>query len=435
MARVVGDDDEVGPGPRPGRGAGGAQQRRRRLAEDGQDVAGAERHQPGAFVVVADGHDDRRVRERRLDGLVERLRGPPARRPPPVDGDEAARARRRARPVKENVTPDGETQTVRTRGAVGRGAPATGAEQAVGGLEGLRARARRRSAAAACRRRRRVGRRTTPAAGRGRRRTGRGGGAAATAGPGRRRPGSRPRARPARAGGRGARGGRGRPARDLVVVVRLGGQAEPPAGPSVVGVDEALAAAHVAAQVEGGDLHPVGAVAEAVLGDLPQALAGTDGVDGVGTAPALVAAAGAAATATTARRRGAPRRRRQHQGGAGARRASTPTAMRAATRSSGDIMPSGRISPRRTCTTTPRTSCDAQAAQATQAASASAHSASRGAGCHECPRPPDSGLPTTSTRTAGTAVKASSAATTAPTTSASAGRRRALPPTHRPGRS
>ena len=49
-------------------------------------------------------------------------------------------------------------------------------------------------------------------------------------------------------------------------------------------------------------------------------------------------------------------------------------AMRAATRSSGDITPSGRISPRRTCSTTPRSNCDAQAAQATQAASASAHS-------------------------------------------------------------
>jgi hypothetical protein len=64
-------------------------------------------------------------------------------------------------------------------------------------------------------------------------------------------------------------------------------------------------------------------------------------------------------------------------------RASTPTAMRAAIRSSGVTMPTGRTSPRRTCSATPRTSCDVQAAHAIHAASASATSASRGAGCQE----------------------------------------------------
>jgi len=112
--------------------------------------------------------------------------------------------------------------------------------------------------------------------------------------------------------------------------------------------------------------------------------------------------------------------------------ASTPTAMRAAIRSSGVTMPSGRTSPRRTCTATPCTSCEVQTAHAIHAASASATSASRGAGCHECPSPPESGLPTTSTRTAGTAVNARTAATSAPTTSAARWDRR--DPSWRPGR-
>ena len=99
-------------------------------------------------------------------------------------------------------------------------------------------------------------------------------------------------------------------------------------------------------------------------------------------------------------------------------RARTPMAMRAATRSSGEATPSGRISPRRTCTVTPLINCDAQAAHAIQAASASAHNRSRGSGCHVWPRPPDSGFPTTSTKTRGTAVKASRAAKIAPRTSA-----------------
>lgn len=49
----------------------------------------------------------------------------------------------------------------------------------------------------------------------------------------------------------------------------------------MVRVDEALATAHVAAEVERGDLHPVGPVAEMDVGDPPQAFAGLDGVDRV----------------------------------------------------------------------------------------------------------------------------------------------------------
>ena len=64
----------------------------------------------------------------------------------------------------------------------------------------------------------------------------------------------------------------------------LGGQSEPPPGHHVVGVDEAPAITHVAAEVEGGNLHPVGPVTEVGVGDPPQAFAGLDGdgMDGRG---------------------------------------------------------------------------------------------------------------------------------------------------------
>ena len=74
-------------------------------------------------------------------------------------------------------------------------------------------------------------------------------------------------------------------------------------------------------------------------------------------------------------------------------RASTPTAMRAAIRSSGVTMPTGRTSPCRTCTATPRTSCEVQAAHAIHAATANATTASRGQVARSGPARPTAGRP------------------------------------------
>ena len=115
-------------------------------------------------------------------------------------------------------------------------------------------------------------------------------------------------------------------------------------------------------------------------------------------------AAGVVAPAPEGRARGAPT----------LVSASTPTAIRAAIRSTIEALRSAPTSPRRTCSPTARTSWAQHATQATHAAKTKMHSASRGTGCHVCPRPPDNGLPTTRMSTAGTAVKASSAATAAP---------------------
>ena len=116
MARVVGDDDEVGPGPRLDRGAGGAH------AGRGPTRRGRAGRRRGR------GPPARCLRRRRRWARRAARTGTTARRPlergvahPPggaaVDGRRTARARRRTRRARENVTPDGETQMVRTRGA------------------------------------------------------------------------------------------------------------------------------------------------------------------------------------------------------------------------------------------------------------------------------------------------------------------------------
>ncbi len=140
-----------------------------------------------------------------------------------------------------------------------------------------------------------------------------------------------------------------------------------------------------------------------------------DAGDGAGAGLCTVAvmadrdegAGGVLAPAFTERARGAPN----------VVQASTPNAMRAASRSRTDEPWRNPTSPLRTCATTARSSCAQQAAQATQAATTRRHSASRGMGRQACPSPPASGLPTITTSTAGTAVNANKVATAAPTTS------------------
>ena len=59
---------------------------------------------------------------------------------------------------------------------------------------------------------------------------------------------------------------------------RLRRQAQVPARPQLIRINEARAAPHVAAQIERGERRPVRAVAQAILRDLPEAVAGPDHV-------------------------------------------------------------------------------------------------------------------------------------------------------------
>ncbi len=176
--------------------------------------------------------------------------------------------------ARANVTPDGATQMVRTRGAVPRSArtrprrPLAASNASSAGTSPKRCTSAAASTAGSDRR----GSSRSPENGAGRRRPRERRARAAQA--------SEPRPS-ASSSGRWSGAPAGRPVAWPLAWWsrrRLVGQAQPPARPHLIGVDEALAAAHVVAEVEGGDLHPVGAVAETVLRDLPQALAGAHGV-------------------------------------------------------------------------------------------------------------------------------------------------------------
>ena len=204
----------------------------------------------------------------------------------------------------------------------------------------------------------------------------------------RRRPVSPGRAQSVRADGlRGARCRRS--ARRPVVAARprrpaVQGKAEAPAGADLVGIDEAGAPGHGAPEVERGDRRPVRTVAQALVRDAPQRVAGLHGwvaLAAVGSELRRRLQRRGARCRTWRVRRQARWHRRPSESARGAPMlvsASTPMAIRAAIRSRTDASRRAPTSPLRTCATTARTSWAQQAAQATQAATVSTHSASRG---------------------------------------------------------
>ena len=206
----------------------------------------------------------------------------------------------------------------------------------------------------------------------------------------------------------------------------VGGQAQAPPLPELVRIDEARAAADVAAEVERGERRPIRAVAQEIVRDAPERVARPHrvGRGRTGQSPGTSAASrpGALPAASDGGRSAADRRAGPGAGGQREGRADAREGEHAERDACGHPVEDRRAPAHADLTvadvaTTARSSCAQQAAQATQAARTRTHSASRGSGRQACPSPPASGLPTTTTSTAGTAVNASRAATTAPTTS------------------
>ena len=133
VVRVVGDQDRCPTRPTSRRGARRAPERRRRLAEDGQDVARPERDEPGALLVVADGKHDGTIGEGGLVVLEDIVADVP--RVAVLDADEARRRRVPWR-VGETERDAGRRDADRPHRGTGRAAPKGEAQQAVGGLEG-----------------------------------------------------------------------------------------------------------------------------------------------------------------------------------------------------------------------------------------------------------------------------------------------------------
>ena len=202
----------------------------------------------------------------------------------------------------------------------------------------------------------------------------------------------------------------------------VAGKSEPPSLAQVVGIDESLRRRNLTRAIERSEDGPLGAVAELCLSDdsrgcrpgarhtrrsPPASMRSSHGRPDPPSVGAAAWTSGATAPATDETATGAPTDVR----------ASTPRAMRPASQSVNEL---GRApaSPRRTRSTTDRSSWAQQAAQAIHAASVSTHSASRARGDQSCPTPPESGFPTANTSTAGTAVKTRSAAANAPAISA-----------------
>ena len=272
IGRVVRHGHHVRPRPRfegrPDRPA----QRRSGIAEDRQNVTGPHGDQPGAVLVVAHRQCDGDVGVEGVDVVQPGVLHPP--------GGAAGTRGEAARGVEVGLRqPKGDPRRPHADGAHhGRGR--TGAlvhhapEEAIRLLEGRQ----RRHAVEAVEQRRSVDRRlrkqrelvevvpepVQPALPPGT--TGqRGAGQRAQAERhqlGQMRRQLAPRLAPRRRAGR-----------RRTTAIAVVGQAQVPAGPDVVGVDEARADGHVAAEVEGGDRRPIRAVTQASVGDRPQGVA------------------------------------------------------------------------------------------------------------------------------------------------------------------
>ena len=116
---VVGDQDRVRPRPRAGRGAGGAPERRRRSPRTGSTSPGPSgtSHVPSSSSPI--GKHDGQVRGGRARGPRAR-RGRRATRCRPSTRHEALGRLVRGAPAKQKVTPEGETQMARTVGPAAR---------------------------------------------------------------------------------------------------------------------------------------------------------------------------------------------------------------------------------------------------------------------------------------------------------------------------
>ena len=402
---ILGHEDHLRPGPGADGGTCGAPERRGRLSEDGQHIAGLEWDEPGPLGVVADGKHDGKVRE----GRVVTLEGSVADVPRGVvlHAHEALGRLFRMHPgetERDAGVRDADGPDLRAGGCTVEGQ----AQQAIGGLEGMQRRdttetlQQGRRVLCALRRHRLQGRiaaepRAQLCAG--------------TGAPGQRGAGqrSRGRGRSTRADGRrapdatpgGATGVRVSGSCRIAAgrAVGVGGEAEAPALPQPIRIHEPCATTEVAAEVECSQRRPIRPVAQEIVRDPPERVAR---LHGIGRGRHRDGRRGRAR-----RRPGRPpsarRSRRSARGrpacwpprrppARGARRsvvrASTPNAMRAARRSRTDEPWRSPTSPLRTCATTARSSCAQQATQATQAATTRRHSASRGSGRQACPRPP-----------------------------------------------